>query len=206
MMNTVKMGIIGCGMRGTELLGDVLLKMPDVEMIAVCDSYADRMEAAQDLVKKLRHKRPFGSTNYMDLLNMDALDAVLISSSWETHVEIAIAAMRKGIAVALEVGGAYAIDPLWDMVRTQEATATPLMLMENCCFGRRELMVLNMVELGAFGKVVHCAGGYHHDLRSEIAYGRENRHYRLRNYLARIFTTTAVIPTKRQRVEGSTHL
>jgi hypothetical protein len=59
------------------------------------------------------------------------------------------------------------------------------MFLENCCFGRRELMVLNMVEKGLFGKVVHCSGGYHHDLREEIAFGRENRHYRLRNYLTR---------------------
>jgi len=35
------------------------------------------------------------------------------------------------------------------------------------------------------GDIVHCQGGYHHDLRHEIAFGRENRHYRLRNYLNR---------------------
>ena len=29
-----------------------------------------------------------------------------------------------------------------------------------------------------------AGGGYHHDLRDEIADGRENRHYRLRNYLS----------------------
>ena len=59
------------------------------------------------------------------------------------------------------------------------------MFLENCCFGRRELMVLNMVEQGVLGEVVHCAGGYQHDLRDEIAFGKENRHYRLRNYLSR---------------------
>ena len=46
-------------------------------------------------------------------------------------------------------------------------------------------MVLNMVEQGVLGEVVHCAGGYQHDLRDEIAFGKENRHYRLRNYLSR---------------------
>ena len=46
-------------------------------------------------------------------------------------------------------------------------------------------MVLNMAEQGVFGEIVHCSGGYHHDLRWEVAYGKENRHYRLKNYINR---------------------
>ena len=42
-----------------------------------------------------------------------------------------------------------------------------------------------MAEQGLLGEIVHCSGGYHHDLRGEITGGRENRHYRLRNYLTR---------------------
>jgi hypothetical protein len=42
-----------------------------------------------------------------------------------------------------------------------------------------------MVRKGLFGEIVHCKGGYRHDLRDEIAFGKENRHYRLRNYLNR---------------------
>jgi hypothetical protein len=57
--------------------------------------------------------------------------------------------------------------------------------MENCCFGRYELMVLNMVRQGLFGEIVHCAGGYHHDLRTGLADSPKNRHYRLDEYLYR---------------------
>ena len=46
-------------------------------------------------------------------------------------------------------------------------------------------MVLNMARQGVFGEIVHCDGGYCHDLRDEVAYGEKNRHYRLRNYLVR---------------------
>ncbi|MDD4125548.1 MAG: gfo/Idh/MocA family oxidoreductase, partial [Eubacteriales bacterium] len=35
------------------------------------------------------------------------------------------------------------------------------------------------------GKIVHCEGGYQHDLREEISLGDEKRHYRLRNYQSR---------------------
>ena len=47
------------------------------------------------------------------------------------------------------------------------------------------MMVANMVQLGVLGEIVHCEGGYCHDLREEISFGRENRHYRLSNYIHR---------------------
>ena len=93
--------------------------------------------------------------------------------------------MEKGIAVGMEVGGAYTVEDCWRLVRTQERTGTPFMLLENCCYGQMEMMVMHMVKEGLFGEVVHCSGGYCHDLRSEVARGEENRHYRLRNYLSR---------------------
>ena len=45
--------------------------------------------------------------------------------------------------------------------------------------------ILNMVKQGIFGSIVHCEGGYMHELRGEVGFGRENRHYRLLNYMHR---------------------
>ena len=56
------------------------------------------------------------------------------------------------------------------------------MMLENCCYGREEMTILNMVKKGLFGELVHAEGGYRHDLRDEVALGRENRHYRNINY------------------------
>ena len=93
--------------------------------------------------------------------------------------------MKAGKPTAMEVGGAYSVDECFRLVHTQEETGTFFMMMENCCYGRRELMLLDMVNKGLFGEVVHCEGGYRHDLRNEIARGKELGHYRLRNYLNR---------------------
>ena len=182
-MKNVRVGFIGLGNRGKSLLDVVLAQNESVT--AVCDLYADRAESAANKVEEKSGKRPTEYTDYKKLLADDKVDAVVISCAWEDHVIIAVDAMKAGKAVGLEVGGAYSVHQCWELVKTQEATGVPFMFLENCCFGRRELMVLNMVEQGLFGKVVHCSGGYHHDLREEIAFGRENRHYRLRNYLSR---------------------
>lgn len=93
--------------------------------------------------------------------------------------------MKAGKPVGMEVGGSYSVKECWDLVDTYEATQTPFMFLENCCYGRRELMALNMVKQGLFGDIVHCRGGYMHDLREEVSEGEKNRHYRLRNYIHR---------------------
>lgn len=93
--------------------------------------------------------------------------------------------MRAGKYTGIEVGGAYSVPDCWELVRTHEQTGVHCMMLENCCYGREEMMVRNMVRQGLFGDVVHCQGGYRRDLREEIAYGRETRHYRFQNYLKR---------------------
>ena len=176
-MKNINVAYIGYGERGRALLGLVLEQVDAIS--AVCDIYEDRA------VEESRGVRPAVYTDYKDAIADENVNVVMILTAWESHIPIALEAMRAGKAVALEVGGAYSVEDCWELVRTQESTGVPFMFLENCCFGRRELMIKNMVELGLFGRIVHCSGGYQHDLREEIAFGVENRHYRLRNYLSR---------------------
>ncbi len=183
-MSEIALGYIGLGQRGMGLLKEcVISQCPNIKM--VCDLYEDRCKDAAELIEEKTGKKPLTTTDYNEVLTNKDINTVIIASAWESHIEIAVAAMKAGKAVGLEVAGAYSLDDCYKLVDTYEETKKPFMLLENCCFGRRELMALNMVKKGLFGEVVHCSGGYHHDLRSEVANGRENRHYRLRNYLSR---------------------
>ncbi len=184
-MEKLNVGVIGLGCRGQWLMRDVILLMSNVKVTAVCDVYDDRNEEAAAMTEEKCGHRPATTTDYKELIHRDDVDAVIIVCAWEWHVPIAIEAMKAGKAVGLEVGGGYSVKQCWDLVDTYEATGTPFMFLENCCYGRRELMCLNMAEQGVFGEVVHCRGAYMHDLREEVTKGEENRHYRLRNYTKR---------------------
>ena len=70
-------------------------------------------------------------------------------------------------------------------MRTSEKTGLPVMLLENCCYNDTEMALLNMIRQGVFGELVHCRGGYEHDLRDEIGEGDINRHYRQENFMHR---------------------
>lgn len=201
MKTILKIGFIGYGGRGRGLLKHTLMKTMvdsdgDFEICAVCDAYADRAKDAADVVEEKTGKRPFCTQDYREVLRQD-IDAIIIAAAWEAHIDIACEAMEKGIYVGMEVGGAYSVEDCWRLVDTFERTGTPCMLLENCCYGKREMMTLNMAQQGAFGRISHCTGGYCHDLRDEIAGGEENRHYRLRNYLNRNcdnYPTHALVP------------
>ncbi len=178
----LKIGVVGLGGRGTGLLEAVMIPMGDISIVGVCDKYEDRRTRAAQMVKEKKGNEPLCTADYREILALDELDALVVTTSWADHLQPAIDAMKAGKRVAMEVGGAYSIDQLWQLVHTSEETGIPCMMLENCCYGRDELMVRNMVEQGIFGEIVHCQGGYHHDLRHEISFGRENRHYRLDNY------------------------
>lgn len=180
----VRLGVIGMSGRGRGLMKN-LLGMEDVEIVAVCDLYDDRVQEGIKVCDSMGKTLPDGYQDYRQLLERRDLDGVVIATSWTSHAPIAIAAMKSGKYTATEVGPASSLQECWDLVRTSEETGMPCMLLENACYGRDEMAVLNMVKKGLFGELIHCQCGYQHDLRDEVALGIENRHYRIHNYLNR---------------------
>ena len=177
----IRIGVVGLGGRGRGQLG-TLLDMEDVHVAAVCDVYEDRVRDAISDVKEKRGSEPAGYADYRRLVERTDIEAVVIMTSWTHHSDVAIAAMRAGKYAAVEVGGAASIQECWDLVHTSEDTGKPCMMLENCCYDRTEMALLNMVKQGLFGEIIHCQGGYQHDLRSEICEGDVNRHYRRENF------------------------
>lgn len=184
-MKKFRLAIIGLGGRGEGLYRCALKYRNDVEYVALCDEYADRCEYVANEMKNDGHAYPKLYSDYKKCVDENELDAVVIATAWEAHIKISLYCLERGIAVACEVGGGYSLDQLWSLVRCQERTQTPFMMLENCCYGRIELLALNMKRKGVLGEIVHCEGGYRHDLREEVTSGKEKRHYRLQQYIHR---------------------
>ena len=183
-MKQVNVGFIGLGCRG-KLLSSIVAEMEEANIVAVCDLYEDRQKEAAEMIGQKTGTKPKTCGDYHELLKDDAIDAVIIAASWEAHVPVAIDCMQAGKITALEVGGAYTVEDCYALVEAQERTGTPFMFLENCCYGKFELLSTALVRKGMMGEIVHCHGAYGHDLRSEVLGGRVNRHYRLNNYITR---------------------
>ena len=156
--------VVGLGNRGHSLVQNVLVNNDDINVVAVCDIYEDRIENTQKLVKERKGNDATGYTDYKKAINHEGVDAVYVFTGWEYHTEIAIYAMEHGKAVASEVGCEYSLESLFRLVEAQEKTGSPYMFMENCCYNKDELLATAMARKGMFGEIVHCAGAYGHDL------------------------------------------
>lgn len=177
-------GFIGLGGRGQGMLRE-LLSVDGVKVTAVCDKYDDRANIGAEIVKEKTGETADVYLDYKELLARDDIKGVVVCTTWITHSEIAVAAMRAGKHVAIEVGGAASVEECWQMVRVSEETGLNCMLLENCCYDNNEMTIFNMRKMDLLGEIIHLEGGYRHDLRDEICLGKENRHGRLQNFIHR---------------------
>lgn len=183
----LKVGMIGLGIRGCSLMRQVA-KMDDVRIKVLCDLLPERIEAATKSMQESVGYIPETVTDHRLVLADPEVDAVIISAAWDAHVDLAVEAMEAGKYTAVEVGGAFTLEDCWRLVDTHERTGIHCMMLENCCYGRKEMLCLNLAQNGHLGQIVHCAGGYHHDLREEMVTEYANKTsgcYRLPNYILR---------------------
>ncbi len=164
----VRLGFIGVGSRGLNHLQNALSRN-DVSVTAICDIDPARITEALDMAAKAGYKKPAtyqqNEFSYLEMLKRGDLDGVIISTPWEWHVPMAVAGMKAGKYVGLEVPCAITIAECWDLVNVSEATGMPCMILENVCYRRDVMAILNMVRQDVFGEIVHCQCGYQHDLR-----------------------------------------
>lgn len=168
----VKVGIIGVGQRGRDYLA-LCLRRSDMQITAVCDPDTKwAIPASRKMIADAygsNHKvkeYTAGEYDYVRMLQQEDMDAVIIATPWQWHVPQAVAAMKAGKTPAVEVCGAADIRECWALVDTSEETGIPVFAMENVCYSRNIMAVLNMVRQGLFGEITHLQGGYQHDLRS----------------------------------------
>lgn len=165
----VKIAMIGVGLRGQNHL-ELVLKRDDVDLVAICDVDPRMLEMAKAMITKSGKPMPkiFTGDNsaWKKLLQLKEIKAVIIATPWEWHKPMIIGALEAGLKyVASEVVIGITLQDHWDVVHAAEKYDAHVMMLENVCYRRDVLAVLNMVRQGVFGEILHLQGGYQHDLR-----------------------------------------
>jgi hypothetical protein len=174
-VKTVRFGVIGTGGRGSEMIRE-MLSLDGAEVRAVCDINRDAALTAAGKIETASGKKPevytSGEHDFENLVRRDDLDFVYIATPWDWHVPMAVAAMEAGKHCGTEVPAATTIEDCFKLVRTSERTRRHCLIMENCCYGENELMVLNIIRAGLLGELIHGEAAYIHDLREELLRNR----------------------------------
>ena len=166
--NKLQVGIIGTGLRG-QWMTKLLLDRSDVDIPVICDIDEKMIDMVLNVFEKQGRPKPKiyrdGPEDFRNMVSYEDLDGVYIATPWEWHHPMAIAAMENGCNVGTEVPAALTINECWDLVNTSEKSGKLCMIMENVNYRRDIMAVLNMVRKDLFGELLHCQGGYQHDLR-----------------------------------------
>ena len=166
-MDTVRVGFVGVGMRGSSAV-ERYTYIPGVKINALCDVEADRVEAAQKTLEGRGLPRAAGYSGsteaYKELCERDDIDLVYICTDWKHHVPISLYAMEHGKNVAVEVPAAASLEDIWALINMSEKTRKHCMMLENCCYDFYEMAVLTMAQKGLLGEILHGEGSYHHNL------------------------------------------
>jgi predicted dehydrogenase len=166
---TIRVGFVGTGGRGTGLLRQ-LLRLEGVQVPALCDIKEANLARAQDLVVKAGQPRPEGysrsETDFRRLCDRNDLDLVMNATPWEWHTPIAVAAMNAGKDTATEVPAAQTLEECWQLVETSEKTGKQCIILENDCYYREVLLVMNLIHKGMLGEPLYAEAGYMHDIRA----------------------------------------
>lgn len=162
-----------------------------MEITVICDLSFEKLNRATKLLEEKGRPSPARYTDYHAMLREADLDAVVIMTGWNDRLSYAMDAMEAGKYTAIKVGCAYDISECYALVETFERTGSPVMMLENCCYGRREMAALRMAKEGLFGEIVQCSGGYYHYLNNcELFLKKDDgtvdaNHYRLEEYVRR---------------------
>ena len=111
----VRIGLIGAGIIG-HFDTDAALKVPGVELVAVCDLYTGRIDAA----KEKYGNQLFTTRDYRELLNRKDIDAVLICTPDHWHQRMAVDAMEAGKHVYCEKPMVQKIEQGYAIINAQK--------------------------------------------------------------------------------------
>ena len=185
-IDTVRVGIIGIGMRGLGPLKRMAF-IDGVKIVAICDLYQENLDKGQARLAKYGMPRAdeyVGEETWKELCQREDINLVYIVTDWKTHTPMAVYAMEQGKHVAVEVPAATSVAECWQLVDTSERTRRHCMMLENCVYDHFELTTLNMAQQGLFGEIIHAEGAYIHSLEQfwegydrnwRLKFNQENR-------------------------------
>lgn len=110
----LRFGFIGTGGRSHEHMSNVL-RIPGNKIVAICDIQQRSIDSALKHISQFNVPAPKvykgDEFEFEHMLNNEDFDCVIISSPWEWHVPMSVAAMKAGVPyVGVEVSAANTLE------------------------------------------------------------------------------------------------
>ena len=148
-----RVGIIGAGSRGKELVRN-LLRVPGVRLVAAADVYPARF----DQLNQVCGYTVAPHADYRALLDRKDLDAVVVASPLGLHASHVLPALESGHAVYGEKTMAYTVEQGREIVRSVKASRQIYQVGHQYRYSPWIRAAIARVQAGEIGDVTHILG------------------------------------------------
>lgn len=152
----INVGMIGPGSRGRELLRQ-LLRVPGVEIAAVCDVYEPRFAQVDELVGK----KVSAYKDYREMLERKDLDAIFVATPPMFHAEYALAAMKSGRPVYGEKTLGFSPEDCYSLVSAVKQSGQIFQIGHQMRYAPWIQEAVKRVHEGRIGEPTHVYGYWH---------------------------------------------
>lgn len=158
-ISTINIGFVGaCGRGGAfKVACD---QLPSVRVHAVCDI---KETALDEAAEKLGAQEKY--SDYDEMLEDSDLDAVVIATPMQLHVQQCIRALERGLHVLSEVPAAVSIEECQRLVETCQSTTPVYMMAEDFNYMKPNVIVSEIIKHGLLGTPYYAEGEYLHELK-----------------------------------------
>lgn len=162
--DTIKIGLVGCGGRGSGAAANALTSGPDVQLVAMADLFDDKVKSSREQLRKIKPEQVAvddehcftGLDGYRKVID-SGVDVVLIATASAFHPDYLKAAVDAGKHVFIEKP--HAVDPpgvRLVMQACEEAEKKKLSVVSGLCYryhpGMQE--TVKRIRGGAIGDIV----------------------------------------------------
>jgi predicted dehydrogenase len=154
-MEKVKVGIVGLGWVAQVVHLPILSKLPEAEIVAVCDRDKNR---AHLVAEKFGVKKMY--TDIHQMLGLQDIEAVIVSTSTDAHKEATLAALNAGKDVLVEKPIARQYSEAVEMAEASKQYKCKLMVGMNHRFRPDTMILRSFVTEKELGRVFYLKGGW----------------------------------------------
>jgi len=142
----IRVGVVGCGRVAQQRHLPIIADLPEAELVAICDVDGDtRQRLSQQFGLQ------FSFEDYRDLIAHDTVDAVMIATPTQYHVDVGVAALEAGKNVIIEKPLALGLDEIDQLEAAAKDSQMTVVVAMNSRWHRLSRAARDVVKSGELG-------------------------------------------------------